>query len=78
MSSTNILVFILAGIDLIVGLLLLTGKVKLVINYSEEEQPAPWPERDEEESDNYVKPLEVVKPPTLVEAPKRKRGGHGK
>jgi hypothetical protein len=66
-----------AAVDLVIGLLLLTGKLKLVINYPEDEQTAPWPDPKDEEKkdvDNYVKPLEQPKPPTLLEAPKRRRG----
>ena len=79
MSSTSISVLILGVIGGIVGLLLLSGKVRLVINYPESEKPSVWPEEPEEEENapvaNYVKPLEAVKPPTLVsDAPKRRRG----
>jgi hypothetical protein len=70
---TSLALLILGTIGMAVGLLLLVGKVKLVIVYPEEEQPVPWPE-PEEQVDNYSKPLEQPKPPTLVEAPKRRRG----
>ena len=74
MSNQDILTAVLGGAWIAFGLLLLSAKLKIVIVYRDDEQPAPWSEKDEEEPDNYVKPLEVAKPPTLVETPKRKRG----
>jgi hypothetical protein len=76
-SFTDILVVTLLSIALFLGLLALFGKIKIVIVYRDEEKPASWPNPDEEEEEvvvNYVKPLETPKPPTLVEAPKRRRG----
>jgi hypothetical protein len=49
----------------------------LSIAYPEDEQPTAWPQepKEEEQVDNYVKPLEMSKPPALVEAsPKKRRG----
>jgi hypothetical protein len=69
----DIVTILFGGAWVILGLLLATGKVRIVIQYPKEEQPAPWPEKkeDEEPVANYVKPAEKEKPVEKV-APKRR------
>jgi hypothetical protein len=74
--DSALLTAILIIINVIVGALLLTGKLKLVVAYKDEEQPAPWPQReepaDEEPVANYVKPVEEEEKPAQKVAPKRR------
>ncbi len=75
MSYKDIITILLGGAWIVFGLLLASGKLKLTIRYRDEEQQSDWPVKEEEETvDNYVKPLEMTKPPMIVETPKRKRG----
>jgi hypothetical protein len=61
-SDHYIITILFGGAWVVLGLLLAAGKVRFVMRYRKEEQPAPWPEEkdaeDEEPVANYVKSVE--------------------